>query len=311
VPRLCIGPGRRGPGPKPGPFAGFDARRTARERPPASQQLCLAGPGRARHPNQFGRLAALVEGPTSRRRPGSGWWSAQPQPRRGPARRARLHHRSWPNSNDIAGDRAPDRPETPVAAEIRGSASLMGCSCRALEAGALPHRRDFSASRAWGPQGLRAGGGARGQPARVDPGQRCSPAISVVHRTNGIGPLLEARKNLAISGESRDYLVVQYATARLAGGGRTSFGKPSARYGPAATPTDLQPHGRGGLEPGAARKRPQDRAQKVASISSSSMRTPQAPGFAFPPMAPGSWRLEDSFAYGAHPKNQSQRRSAR
>ena len=131
----------------------------------------------------------------------------------------------------------------------------------------------------------------------VDP-NKMRPGDFVVHRNHGIGRFLKLEK-LAIGGEARDYLVVQYADGllRVAADQLGSLGRYRAS---SDSPPELNRMG------GTAWTKAKERARKaVAKVAMDLVKLyaerHQAPGFAFPPDGPWQSELEDSFPYDPTP----------
>jgi transcription-repair coupling factor (superfamily II helicase) len=124
------------------------------------------------------------------------------------------------------------------------------------------------------------------------------PGDFVVHRNHGIGRFLKLEK-LAISGESRDYLVVQYADGllRVAADQLGSLGRYRAT---SDAPPEL--NRMGGTAWSKAKERAQKAIRKVAvDLVKLYAERHKAPGFAYPPDGPWQNELEDSFPYEPTP----------
>ncbi|MEY4839572.1 MAG: transcription-repair coupling factor, partial [Cyanobacteriota bacterium] len=127
---------------------------------------------------------------------------------------------------------------------------------------------------------------------------KMQPGDFVVHRNHGIGRFLKLEK-LVISGESRDYLVVQYADGllRVAADQLGSLGRYRAS-------TDAPPelNRMGGTAWAKAKERALKTVRKVAlDLVKLYAERHQAPGFAFPADGPWQNELEDSFPYEPTP----------
>jgi len=276
-----------------GAFAGFDlAELHDSDRHPNS--FDLAGRAVPAHPNQFGRLAALVKGYQQEK---ARVWLVSAQPSRAVAllEEHDCITRFVPNPNDIpAIERLIDQ-NTPVALKIRGSAELDGLQLPAWKLVLLTDREFF------GQQSLGTSGYVRRRrkaaSRTVDPG-KMRPGDFVVHRNHGIGRFLKL-ENLAISGESRDYLVVQYAdgTLRVAADQLGSLGRYRAS---SDTPPEL--NRMGGTAWAKAKERAIKAVRKVAvDLVKLYAERHQAPGFAYPADGPWQQELEDSFPYDPTP----------
>jgi transcription-repair coupling factor (superfamily II helicase) len=116
-----------------------------------------------------------------------------------------------PNPGDLPAIERLVEQGTPVALKSRGTAELEGLHLPAWRLVLVTDREFF------GQHSLAASGYVRRRrraaSRTVDPGKMV-PGDFVVHRNHGIGRFLRLEK-LAISGESRDYLVVQYADGLL------------------------------------------------------------------------------------------------
>ena len=274
-------------------FAGFDlAELHETDRHPNS--FDLASRAVAAHPNQFGRLAALVKGHQQEK---ARVWLVSAQPSRAVAL-LEEHDcicRFVPNPHDFPAIERLIGQNTPVALKSKGTAELEGLQLPAWKLVLLTDREFF------GQHSLAATGYVRRRrkaaSRTVDPG-KMRPGDFVVHRNHGIGRFLKLEK-LAISGESRDYLVVQYAdgTLRVAADQLGSLG----RYR-ASTDSPPELNRMGGVAWGKAKERARKAVRKVAlDLVKLYAERHQSPGFAFPPDGPWQLELEDSFPYEPTP----------
>ena len=124
------------------------------------------------------------------------------------------------------------------------------------------------------------------------------PGDFVVHRNHGIGRFLKLEK-LAIAGDARDYLVVQYADGllRVAADQLGSLGRFRAS-------TDAPPelNRMGGIAWARAKERARKAVRKVAlDLVKLYAERLESPGFAFPVDGPWQLELEDSFPYEPTP----------
>ena len=274
-------------------FAGFDlAELNETDRHPNS--FDLASRAAVAHPNQFGRLAALVKGYQQEK---TRVWLVSAQPSRAVAllEEHDCIARFVPNPHDFpAIERLIDQ-NTPVALKLKGTAELEGLQLPAWKLVLLTDREFF------GQHSLAASGYVRRRrkatSRTVDP-LKMVPGDFVVHRNHGIGRFLKLEK-LAISGESRDYLVVQYAdgTLRVAADQLGSLGRYRAS-------TDAPPelNRMGGVAWSKAKERALKTVRKVAiDLVKLYAERHQSPGFAFPPDGPWQLELEDSFPYEPTP----------
>ncbi|MCT0229569.1 transcription-repair coupling factor [Synechococcus sp. CS-1324] len=274
-------------------FAGFDlAELNETDRHPNS--FDLASRAAVAHPNQFGRLAALVKGHQQER---TRVWLVSAQPSRAVAllEEHDCIARFVPNPHDFPAIERLVEQNTPVALKLRGTAELEGLQLPAWKLVLLTDREFF------GQHSLAATGYVRRRrkaaSRTVDPGKML-PGDFVVHRNHGIGRFLKLEK-LAISGESRDYLVVQYAdgTLRVAADQLGSLG----RYR-ASTDTPPELNRMGGVAWARAKERALKTVRKVAlDLVRLYAERHQSPGFAFPPDGPWQSELEDSFPYEPTP----------
>ncbi len=274
-------------------FAGFDLSELA-ETDGHANAFDLASRPVPAHPNQFGRLAAQVKGYQAEK---ARVWLLSAQPSRAVAllEEHDCITRFVPNAADWpAIDRLVEQG-TPVALKLKGTAELEGLQLPAWKLVLLSDREFF------GQHSLAASGYVRRRrkaaSRTVDP-LKMVPGDFVVHRNHGIGRFLKLEK-LAISGESRDYLVVQYAdgTLRVAADQLGSLG----RYR-ASTEAPPELNRMGGVAWAKAKERALKAVRKVAlDLVKLYAERHQAPGFAFPPDGPWQLELEDSFPYEPTP----------
>ena len=274
-------------------FRGFDlAELQESDRHPNS--FDLASRAVPAHPNAFGRLAALVKGYQAEK---ARVWLVSAQPSRAVAllEEHDCITRFVPNPNDTPAIERLIEQNTPVALKVRGTAELEGLQLPAWKLVLLTDREFF------GQHSLAASGYVRRRrraaSRTVDP-LRMVPGDFVVHRNHGIGRFLKLEK-LAISGESRDYLVVQYADGllRVAADQLGSLGRYRAS---SESPPELNRMG------GSAWVKAKERARKaVARVAMDLVKLyaerHKAPGFAFPADGPWQSELEDSFPYEPTP----------
>lgn len=274
-------------------FAGFDLAELAEtDRHPNAFDLS-SRPVPA-HPNAFGRLAALVKGYQQEK---AKVWLLSAQPSRAVAllEEHDCIARFVPNPHDFPAIERLVEQSTPVALKLKGTAELEGLQLPAWKLVLLTDREFF------GQHSLAASGYVRRRrkaaSRTVDPG-KMQPGDFVVHRNHGIGRFLKLEK-LAISGESRDYLVVQYAdgTLRVAADQLGSLG----RYR-ASTDTPPELNRMGGVAWARAKERALKAVRKVAlDLVKLYAERHQAPGIVFPPDGPWQSELEDSFPYEPTP----------
>ena len=274
-------------------FACLDLAELAeRDRHPNS--LDLAARAVPAYPNQFGKLAGLIR---EHRKQRDQVWLVSAQPSRAVAllEEHDLASRFVPSCDDRpAIDRLVSQG-TPVALRSRGSTALEGMHLPAWKLVLLTDREFF------GQQGLTATGYVRRRrraaSRTIDPG-KMRPGDFVVHRAHGIGRFIKLEK-LSISGESRDYLVVQYADGllRVAADQLGSLG----RYR-ASSETPPQLNRMGGTAWTRAKERARKALRKVATdlLKLYALRH-EARGYAFPLDGPWQSELEDSFPFEPTP----------
>ncbi|MCP9833287.1 MULTISPECIES: transcription-repair coupling factor [unclassified Cyanobium] len=246
------------------------------------------------HPNQFGRLAEQIKGHL---RDKARLWIVSAQPSRAVAllEEHDCVTRFVPNARDFPAIERLVEQATPVALKLRGTAELEGFQLPAWKLVLFTDREIF------GQHSLASGGYVRRRrkaaSRTVDP-NKMLPGDFVVHRNHGIGRFLKLEK-LAIGGEARDYLVVQYADGllRVAADQLGSLGRYRAS---SDSPPELNRMG------GTAWTKAKERARKaVAKVAMDLVKLyaerHQAPGFAFPADGPWQSELEDSFPYDPTP----------
>ena len=276
-----------------GSFPGFDLAEL-RESDDHPNSFDLASRPVPSHPNQFGRLAALVRGFQQER---SRVWLLSAQPSRAVAllEEHDCVSRFVPNAADFPAIERLMAQNTPVALKARGTAELEGLQLPAWRLVLLTDREFF------GQHSLAASGYVRRRrkaaSRTVDP-NKMRPGDFVVHRNHGIGRFLRIEK-LAISGESRDYLAVQYADGllRVAADQLGSLGRYRAS-GDGAPELNRM----GGTAWNRARERARKAVRKVAmDLVKLYAERHQVEGFGFPPDGPWQLELEDSFPYEPTP----------
>ncbi|MEA5441626.1 transcription-repair coupling factor, partial [Cyanobium gracile] len=274
-------------------FTGFDlAELHESDRHP--NDLDLASRPLPAHPNQFGRLAEQIKGHLREK---ARLWIVSAQPSRAVALLEEHDSvtRFVPNARDFPAIERLVEQGTPVALKLRGTAELEGFQLPAWKLVLFTDREIF------GQHSLAAGGYVRRRrkaaSRTVDP-NKMLPGDFVVHRNHGIGRFLKLEK-LAIGGEARDYLVVQYADGllRVAADQLGSLGRYRAS---SDSPPELNRMG------GTAWSKAKERARKaVAKVAMDLVKLyaerHQAPGFAFPADGPWQSELEDSFPYDPTP----------
>ena len=246
------------------------------------------------YPNAFGKLAGLVKG---FQKDGARVWLLSAQPSRAVAllEEHDCIARFVPNPQDRPAIERLLEQNTPVALKTRGTAELEGLQLPAWKLVLISDREFF------GQHALAATGYVRrrrrASSRTVDP-NKMRPGDFVVHRNHGIGRFLKLEK-LAISGEARDYLVVQYADGllRVAADQLGSLGRYRAT---GDTPPEL--NRMGGTAWTRAKERAKKAIRKVAvDLVKLYAERHKAAGFAYPADGPWQNELEDSFPYEPTP----------
>ncbi|MEB3200223.1 MAG: transcription-repair coupling factor [Synechococcaceae cyanobacterium] len=246
------------------------------------------------YPNQFGRLATTIQ---EFQRQRTRVWLLSAQPSRAVAllEEHDCIARFVPNAADLPAIERLLEQNTPVALKIRGTAELEGLQLPAWKLVLVTDREFF------GQQSLAASGYVRRRrkaaSRTVDP-NKMQPGDFVVHRNHGIGRFLKLEK-LAISGEARDYLVVQYADGllRVAADQLGSLGRYRAS---SEAPPEL--NRMGGTAWTRAKERAKKAIRKVAvDLVKLYAERHKAAGFAYPQDGPWQNELEDSFPYEPTP----------
>ena len=200
-----------------------------------------------------------------------------------------------PNPGDQPAIERLIEQNTPVALKTKGTAELEGLQLPAWRLALITDREFF------GQQNLTASGYVRRRrraaSRTVDP-NRMRQGDFVVHRNHGIGRFLKMEK-LAISGDARDYLVVQYLDGllRVAADQLGSLGRFRAS---SDAPPQLNKMGGAAWAKTKARARKAVRKVAFDLVKLYAERT-ESPGFAFPVDGPWQNELEDSFPYEPTP----------
>ncbi|MEO1002990.1 MAG: transcription-repair coupling factor [Cyanobacteria bacterium J06638_7] len=274
-------------------FAGFDLAEL-HESDGHANSFDLASRSVPAHPNAFGKLAALIKGFQQEK---ARVWLLSAQPSRAVAllEEHDCITRFVPNPGDQPAIERLIEQNTPVALKLRGTAELEGLQLPAWKLVLISDREFF------GQHALAASGYVRRRrkaaSRTVDPG-KMQPGDFVVHRNHGIGRFLRLEK-LAIGGEERDYLAVQYADGllRVAADQLGSLG----RYR-ATSESPPQLNRMGGTAWTKAKERARKAIRKVAlDLVKLYAERLKAAGFAFPADGPWQGELEDSFPYDPTP----------
>jgi transcription-repair coupling factor (superfamily II helicase) len=274
-------------------FAGFDLAELAEtdQHPNSFDLNSRAVPA---YPNQFGKLAGLIK---DFQREKTRVWLLSAQPSRAVAllEEHDCITRFVPNPGDQPAIERLIEQNTPVALKTKGTAELEGLQLPAWRLALITDREFF------GQQNLTASGYVRRRrraaSRTVDP-NRMRQGDFVVHRNHGIGRFLKMEK-LAISGDARDYLVVQYLDGllRVAADQLGSLGRFRAS---SDAPPQLNKMGGAAWAKTKARARKAVRKVAFDLVKLYAERT-ESPGFSFPVDGPWQNELEDSFPYEPTP----------
>ena len=274
-------------------FAGFDLAELA-ETDNHPNSFELASRSVTAYPNQFGKLAGLIKGFQQDK---ARVWLLSAQPSRAVAllEEHNCISRFIPNPHDFPAIERLIEQNTPIALKTKANVELEGLQLPAWRLVLITDREFF------GQHNLTASGYVRRRrraaSLTVDP-NRMQPGDFVVHRNHGIGRFLKLEK-LAIAGDARDYLVVQYADGllRVAADQLGSLGRFRAS-------TDAPPelNRMGGIAWARAKERARKAVRKVAlDLVKLYAERLESPGFAFPVDGPWQLELEDSFPYEPTP----------
>ena len=274
-------------------FAGFDLAELA-ETDNHPNSFELASRSVTAYPNQFGKLAGLIKGFQQDK---ARVWLLSAQPSRAVAllEEHNCISRFIPNPHDFPAIERLIEQNTPIALKTKANVELEGLQLPAWRLVLITDREFF------GQHNLTASGYVRRRrraaSRTVDP-TRMQPGDFVVHRNHGIGRFLKLEK-LAIAGDARDYLVVQYADGllRVAADQLGSLGRFRAS-------TDAPPelNRMGGIAWARAKERARKAVRKVAlDLVKLYAERLESPGFAFPVDGPWQLELEDSFPYEPTP----------
>ena len=245
-------------------------------------------------PNQFGKLGEQIK---SYQKEHMAVWLLSAQPSRAVAllEEHDCITRFVPNVKDQPAITRLLEQNTPVALKTTGASDLEGVILPAWRV-VLITDREFFGQKSLGSDGYvrrRRKAASR----TVDPNKMC-PGDFVVHRNHGIGRFLKMEK-MAISGEIRDYLVVEYLDGKLsvAADQLGSLGRYRATN---ETPPKL--NRMGGTAWNKVKERTRKLVRKVAmDLVKLYAERHQKPGYAFPPDGPWQLELEDSFPYEPTP----------
>ncbi len=274
-------------------FSGFDLAELLEEDDHPNSFDLASRPVPA-YPNQFGKQAELIKGFQKVR---TAVWLVSAQPSRAVAllEEHDCISRFIPNAADSPAIKQLVEQNTPVALKTSGTAELEGFQLPAWRIALVTDREFF------GQQTLGSSGYVRRRrkaaSRTVDP-NKMRPGDYVVHRNHGVG-CFKAMEKLAISGDVRDYLVVQYSDGilRVAADQLGSLGRYRAT---SETPPQLSKMG--GSAWSKAKERAKKAVRKVAlDLVKLYAERQQANGFAFPIDGPWQRELEESFPYEPTP----------
>ena len=274
-------------------FSGFDLAELLEEDSHPNSFDLASRPVPA-YPNQFGKQAELIKGFQKNR---TAVWLLSAQPSRAVAllEEHDCISRFIPNAADRPAIKQLVEQNTPVALKTTGTAELEGFQLPAWRIALVTDREFF------GQQTLGSSGYVRRRrkaaSRTVDP-NKMRPGDFVVHRNHGVG-CFKAMEKLAISGDVRDYLVVQYSDGilRVAADQLGSLGRYRAT---GETPPQLSKMG--GTAWSKAKERAKKAVRKVAlDLVKLYAERQQANGFAFPNDGPWQSELEESFPYEPTP----------
>ena len=274
-------------------FSGFDLAELLEEDSHPNSFDLASRPVPA-YPNQFGKQAELIKGFQKNR---TAVWLLSAQPSRAVAllEEHDCISRFIPNAADLPAIKQLVEQNTPVALKTTGTAELEGFQLPAWRIALVTDREFF------GQQTLGSSGYVRRRrkatSRTVDP-NKMRPGDFVVHRNHGVG-CFKAMEKLAISGDVRDYLVVQYSDGilRVAADQLGSLGRYRAT---GETPPQLSKMG--GTAWSKAKERAKKAVRKVAlDLVKLYAERQQANGFAFPNDGPWQSELEESFPYEPTP----------
>lgn len=245
-------------------------------------------------PHQFGKLAATIRDEIERK---FAVWLVSVQPSRAVAllQEHDCPAQFVPSPKDIPAIERLQRQRQAIAVKYSGLAELEGFSLPTYRIAVITDREFFGQHTLATPSYVRKR--RRAASKQVDP-DKLSPGDFVVHRNHGIGRFLKLEK-LSVNGETREYLVLQYADGllRVAADQVGSLSRYRAtKEGPP------QLHKMTGKVWEKAKAKVQKSLKKVAVdlLKLYAARAEQI-GFPFPPDMPWQQELEDSFPYQPTP----------
>ncbi|MCG9886842.1 MAG: transcription-repair coupling factor [Cyanobacteria bacterium] len=245
-------------------------------------------------PHQFGKLAATIRDEIERK---FAVWLVSVQPSRAVAllQEHDCPAQFVPSPKDIPAIERLQRQRQAIAVKYSGLAELEGFSLPTYRIAVITDREFFGQHTLATPSYVRKR--RRAASKQVDP-DKLSPGDFIVHRNHGIGRFLKLEK-LSVNGETREYLVLQYADGllRVAADQMGSLSRYRAtKEGPP------QLHKMTGKAWEKAKAKVQKGLKKVALdlLKLYAARAEQI-GFPFPPDMPWQQELEESFPYQPTP----------
>ncbi|GAB4345331.1 MAG: transcription-repair coupling factor [Cyanophyceae cyanobacterium] len=245
-------------------------------------------------PHQFGKLAATIRDEIDRK---FAVWLVSVQPSRAVAllQEHDCPAQFVPSPKDIPAIERLQRQRQAIAVKYSGLAELEGFSLPTYRIAVITDREFFGQHTLATPSYVRKR--RRAASKQVDP-DKLSPGDFIVHRNHGIGRFLKLEK-LSVNGETREYLVLQYADGllRVAADQMGSLSRYRAtKEGPP------QLHKMTGKAWEKAKAKVQKGLKKVALdlLKLYAARAEQI-GFPFPPDMPWQQELEESFPYQPTP----------
>ncbi len=246
------------------------------------------------YPNQFGNLSEIIK-KHQKVKFSTYIYSAQPSRSVALLEEHDCVSKFIVNPNDFQSINSLTAEYTPVALKAAGGSYIEGFILSAWNILLITDKEFF------GQQSLETTGyirrRKRSTSKTIDP-KKVLPGDFVVHRNHGIGKFIKIEK-FNISGDSRDYLVVEYldGTLRVAADQLGSL----ARYrGTSDSPPKM--NRMGGKSWNNSKERVRKILKKVAlDLVSLYAERQNSKGFSFPPDGPWQNELEDSFAYEPTP----------
>ena len=241
-------------------------------------------------PHQFGKLAEVLRQERDR---GFGVWLVSAQPSRSVAllQEHDCPAQFVPNPRDFLAIEKLQGQHVPVAVKYSGSAELEGFILPTFRLVVVTDREFFGQHSLATPNYVRKR--RRATSKQVDP-NKLQPGDYVVHKNHGVGRFLKL-ESLAINGETREYLVLQYADGllRVAADQLSSL----SRFRAAGDQVpQLNKMSNKAWEKTKSKVRKAVKKVAVDLLQLYAQRSQQQ-GFAFPVDTPWQEELEDSFPY--------------